>query len=197
MSDDEALTDIRNGGQRGFVVLYQRYEPKLCRYMSNKGVSESDRDDVIQEIFFQFFKTLINGTFKQACSLSTWLYEITKNIVCDYWRQQKTQSNLESLSQCEETGEEDNQFFQELSEDQSEKAQNDLEHQLCIEHILRRLSCSNNYLNNCLEVLLLHAQGESQKDIATLINRTVEATRKYISECSKKLRQYPPLRYCW
>jgi RNA polymerase sigma-70 factor (ECF subfamily) len=195
MSDDEALTDIRKGGKCGFVVLCRRYEPKVYNYVISKGVPESDRDDVIQEIFFQLFKTLIKGTFKQACSLSTWLYEITKNIVCDYWRQQqKTQSNLENLSQCEETDEEDNQFFQ--SEDQSEKAHNDLESQICVEHLLAKLKRSDDHLNNCLKVLLLHVQGESQKDIATLINRTVEATRKYIFECSKKLRQYPPLRDC-
>jgi len=166
--------------------------------VNSKGVPESNRDDVIQDIFFELFKTLIEDTFKQACSLPTWIYTITKNIVCDYWRQQKkTQSNLESLSQCEEAGEEGNPFFQELSEDQSKKAYNDLESQICIEHILQRLSCSDDYLNNCLKVLLLHVQGESQKDIATLINRSEGATRKYISECSKKLRQYSPLRDCW
>lgn len=197
MSDDEALTDIHKGGKCGFVILYRRYEPKVYNYVIRNGVPESNRDDVIQEVFFQLFKTLIKGTFKQACSLSTWLYEIKKNIVCNYWRKEKPQSNLENLSQCEETGEEDNQFFQELSEDQSEQANNDLESQICIEHILQRLSCSDDYLNNCLKVLLLHVQGESQKDIATLINRTEDATRKYISGCIKKLRQYPPLRDCW
>ncbi|BAP57166.1 hypothetical protein THII_2869 [Thioploca ingrica] len=196
MSDDDALIDIRKGGRRGFMVLYRRYEPEVYNYM--KGVPESDRDDVIQEIFFQFFKTLINGTFKQACSLSTWLYEITKNIVCDYWRQQKkTQSNLESLSQCEEAGEEDNQSFQESSEDQSEKAHNDLENRICIDHILQRLSYSNDNLCHCLKVLIWHVQGKSLIDIATSINRSYDATRKYISKCSKKLRQYPPLRDCW
>jgi RNA polymerase sigma-70 factor (ECF subfamily) len=198
MNDDEALMDIRKGGKCGFVVLYRRYEPKVYNYVISKGVPESDRDDVIQDIFFQLFKTLVEDRFKQECSLSTWFYEITKNIVCDYWRQQqKTQSNLENLSECEETEEEGNQFFQESSEYQSEQAHNDLESQICVEHLLAKLKCSDAHLNNCLKVLLLHAQGESQKDIAALINRTVEATRKYIFDCSKKLRQYSPLRDCW
>ena len=29
LSDDDALQDIRNGGRRGFVVLYQHYEPDV------------------------------------------------------------------------------------------------------------------------------------------------------------------------
>lgn len=193
---DDALKDIRKDGQCGFVILYRRYKPKVYNYVISKGVPESNRDDVIQEVFFELFKTLIEDTFKQACSLPTWIYTITKNTVCDYWRKEKPQSNLESLSQCEETEEEGNPFFQELSEDQSEKAHNDLESQICVEHLLAKLKRSDDHLNNCLEVMLLHVQGESQKDIATLINRSEGATRKYIFECSKKLRQYPPLRDC-
>lgn len=197
MSDDEALTDIRNRGRCGFIVLYQRYEPKVSAYVSSKDVPESDRDDIIQEIFFQFFKTLINDTFRQACSLSTWLYTITQNAVSNYWRKEKTQSNLESLNQCEAVEEEDSPFLKELSEVNSNKTQNDLEHQLCIERILERLSASNDNLCHCLKVLIWQAEGKSLIDIATLINRSEGATRKYVSECGKKLRQYPPLRDCW
>ncbi|NJO14248.1 MAG: sigma-70 family RNA polymerase sigma factor [Thioploca sp.] len=199
MSDDDALKDIRKGGRQGFLVLYQRYEPKLCRYMSNSGVSESDRDDVIQEIFFQFFKTLIKDTFKQECSLSTWLYEIRKNIVCNYWRQQhQTSNHLESLSQCDEDeGEEDNPAVNALSEEQSAKAHNDFERQLCIDRILQKLERSDNQLCHCLTVLIWHViEDKPLIKIATLINKSVGATQQYLFKCSKKLRQYLPLQDC-
>ncbi len=194
MSDDDALKNIRQGGRRGFVVLYQRYKPNIYAYINSKCVPESDRDDVIQEIFFQFFKTLINSTFKQRCLLSTWLYSIRNKTTYTYWRQAMAQNNRENFPCAEEA--EDNDFCKELSEQQSKQFHNDLERQICIEQILAKLEQNDARLSNCLKVLLLHAQGESQKNIAILINRTEEATRKYISECGKKLRQYPPLLDC-
>lgn len=197
MSDDDALADIRKGGQRGFVVLYQRYEPNVYIYVIGKGVPKSDQDDVIQEIFCQFFKTLINNTFKQECLLSTWLYSIMKKTTGTYWRQAMIQNKLENF-QCDEAGEEKaNDLGKELSEQQSQQRHNDLERQICIEQILAKLEQNDARLSNCLKVLLLHAQGESQKNIAVLIDKTEEATRKYISKCGKKLRQYPPLQDCW
>jgi RNA polymerase sigma factor (sigma-70 family) len=196
LSDDDALQDIRKGGRRGFVVLYQRYEPDVYTYVISKGVPESDRDDVIQEIFFQFFKTLINNTFKQGCLLSTWLYCIRNKTTCTYWRQAMAQNNLENFP-CDEAEEaENNDFCKELSEQQSQQWHNDLECQICIEQILARLEQNDARLSNCLKVLLLHAQGESQKNIARQINKTEEATRKYLSKCVRKLRQYLPLQDC-
>ena len=105
-------------------------------------------------------------------------------------------NNLENFP-CDEVEEaEDNDFCKELSEQQSKQWHNDLERRICIKQILARLEQNDARLSNCLKVLLLHAQGESQKTIAMLINKTEEATRKYISKCVRKLRQYLPLQDC-
>jgi len=86
------------------------------------------------------------------------------------------------------------QFYQE----QSQKAQNDLDIQMCLERALAQLQQgSNTSLLNCLKALTLRAQGSSIAEIAQEIGRTSGATRRYLSDCRTKLRQYKPIQQCW
>lgn len=200
MNDDELLTDLHRGGKEGITAFYRQYEPVVYGYIRSRGVPESARADLTQEIFFKLLRSLYDKKFQQRCSLSSWLYRIMQSEIYIYWRKQ-SQNHFVSLSDCSEStdseAEVSNKFCNELSEKLSEQTANDLELQICIERFFTKLEQSDAYLGNCLKILWLHAQGEPLKNIAILINRTEDATRKYVSECGKKLRRYPPLRDCW
>ncbi|MEN8221453.1 MAG: sigma-70 family RNA polymerase sigma factor [Pseudomonadota bacterium] len=193
MDEKAALKDIRNGGKKGYTVLYKQYVNSL-RYilMSKHHIPENDVDDVLQETFFKFFKSI--HRFKENCKVSTWLYVIAKNVANDYWRKQ--QDPPISLDDDDDW---ENHLLDEISKEQSKKEQNDLELQMCLERVLALLERdgSKGYHMECLKALTLQAQGSSVKDVADQIGRTYDATRKYLEGCRKTLSQYRPIQDCW
>ncbi|OAD19333.1 RNA polymerase sigma-70 domain protein [Candidatus Thiomargarita nelsonii] len=193
MDEKAALKDIRNGGKKGCTVLYKQYVNSLRYFLISKHhIPENDVDDVLQETFFKFVKSI--HRFKENCKVSTWLYIIAKNVANDYWRKQHDHS-LVSLDEDEW----ENHLLDEISEEQSKKEQNDLELMMCLERVLALLERDGSKTSHlkCLKALTLRAQGSSVKDVANQIGRTNDATRKYLEGCRKTLRQYQPLQNCW
>jgi RNA polymerase sigma-70 factor (ECF subfamily) len=74
-----------------FQAIYDEFQPKILRYMSNM-VGEADAEDVTQEIFIKISQAL--PAFRGESKLSTWLYRIATNAALDRIRtpayQQKT-----------------------------------------------------------------------------------------------------------
>jgi RNA polymerase sigma-70 factor (ECF subfamily) len=236
MDDKAALEDIRKGGQKGFTILYNHYVRSLRYQLITKyRIPEEAVDDVLQDIFIKFFNSIHN--FKENCSVSTWLYWITKSVATDYWRQRgkedypikemgdnqdydddaarrksrqvelKAQNpRTVSMSQVETKTEEgctQNQaiealLYEEVLKEQSQKAHNDLDIQMCFERALAQLERDGSKASflNCLKALTFQAQGASIKEIALEIGRTPDATRRYLSDCRAKLKQYQPIQRC-
>ncbi|MEK8019060.1 MAG: sigma-70 family RNA polymerase sigma factor [Candidatus Parabeggiatoa sp.] len=233
MDDKAALEDIRKGGQKGFTILYNHYVRSLRYQLITKyHIPEGSVDDVLQEIFVKFFKSI--DTFKQDCSVSTWLYWIGKSVAIDYWRQRgkedypknKRDDNQDvldettaqqeafkaqpprtvSMSQFYNETEEGSRrneaiealLYDELLKEQSQKAHNDLDIQMCFERALAQLERdgSKASLLKCLKALTFQAQNASIKEIALEIERTPDATRRYLSDCRAKLKQYQPIQGC-
>ncbi|MFZ2152195.1 MAG: RNA polymerase sigma factor [Minisyncoccia bacterium] len=71
-----------------FVVLVQRYEQKLDRYIRRLGItSRQDREDVLQNIFVKTYKN-IQG-FDTLLSFSAWIYRIAHNEAISFFRAKK------------------------------------------------------------------------------------------------------------
>lgn len=87
MTDNQALEDIFNQGQTGFIILYKRYAKSLRYHLICKKIPENAVDDVLQEIFLIFFKDI--ESFRSDCKISIWLNQIATNVVSDYLRKTK------------------------------------------------------------------------------------------------------------
>ncbi|HEC86026.1 MAG: hypothetical protein DRR08_10385 [Candidatus Parabeggiatoa sp. nov. 2] len=234
MDDQAALNDIRNGGQTGYTVLYKQYVESLrYRVVAKHQIPKDDVDDVLQEIFLKFFKSLPG--FKQDCSVSTWLHWITNSVASDYWRKKgkedypreeiddsqgddddaarrkSRQAELKaqnprtiSLDTRNDGTEESTRndaidaLLEEFYKEQSQKAQDDFDIQMCLERALAQLERdgSKTSLFNCLKALTFQAQGSSIAEIAEALGRTPDATRRYLSDCRTKLGQYQPIQRC-
>lgn len=200
MDEQAALENILNGGQSGYTILYKHYVKSLRYYLIAKyNIPENSIEDVLQKIFIKFFDSIPN--FKQNCSISTWLYIITKSVANDYWRKNKTEGITVSIDVHNETEDSDN-WLDTLLEPhlnrQWQQEQNDLEIQMCLERALALLErdSSKASLLKCLKMLTLQAQGASIQEISDQIKRTPVATRRYFSDCRTKLGQYQPIQRC-
>ena len=95
LTDRELVALARNGEQRAFTILMERYGKGLMFHMgeymascSNSGAEMAEEpEDLCQEAFQKAFAGL--ESYNPQYEFSTWLYTIGKNCVIEYIRKRK------------------------------------------------------------------------------------------------------------
>jgi len=87
--DDRALIQALRNGERGAAeTLYRRLVPAVrraaWRVLGNH--SSADCDDLIQITFERVVSTIINGTYREACSLRSWATSLATFAAVDHLR---------------------------------------------------------------------------------------------------------------
>ena len=67
--------------------IYLEYREKVFRYVRGKVASTADAEDVTSEIFLKV-QTSLGSYNEEKATRSTWIYTITHNTVCNYYREQ-------------------------------------------------------------------------------------------------------------
>lgn len=72
-----------------FLCLYDRYEPRLIRYIKYTSmVGDEQAMDILQDAFIKIWQNL--NDFNQSMKLSSWIYRIVHNETISYWRHNKS-----------------------------------------------------------------------------------------------------------
>jgi RNA polymerase sigma-70 factor, ECF subfamily len=80
MNDEsELLSKAAKGDRAAFHSLYLRHRPDVARLVFRMLGARSDLEDVVQEVFFQVFRSLKD--FRGQSKFSTWLHRVTVNVV--------------------------------------------------------------------------------------------------------------------
>jgi RNA polymerase sigma-70 factor, ECF subfamily len=89
MSEEEALVaQAAAGDKAAFRVLYARHRSDVARLVYRMLGARSDLEDVIQEVFFQVYKSLRD--FRGKSKFTTWLHRVTVNVVLMHRRAAKS-----------------------------------------------------------------------------------------------------------
>ena len=67
--------------------IYLEYKEKVFRYVRGKVSNVADAEDVTSEIFLKI-QTSLGSYDEEKATLSTWIYTITHNAVCNFYRAQ-------------------------------------------------------------------------------------------------------------
>jgi RNA polymerase sigma-70 factor (ECF subfamily) len=79
-TEEETLIARAVGGDTAaFRALYTRHRAEVARLVYRMIGGQSDLDDVVQEVFFQVFRSLKD--FRGQAKFSTWLHRVTVNVV--------------------------------------------------------------------------------------------------------------------
>src|SRR5688572_916528 len=86
----EDSSDIDLCRLAAFEIIYQRYHRRtyaLCLRMTN---SQTEAEDLTQEVFIQLFRKV--GSFRGDSAFSTWLHRLTVNQVLMYFRRRSVKN---------------------------------------------------------------------------------------------------------
>src|SRR6478752_2606052 len=76
-SDQRLAALVREGHERAFEALVQRYRRPLLRYCRQLGLSDTRAEDALQQALLQAWLALARGS--QVRELKPWLYRIAHN----------------------------------------------------------------------------------------------------------------------
>ena len=67
--------------------VWQEYHPRLRAFVKSRIPDDMTADDVLQNVFLKMHTGL--ASLKDATKLQSWLYQIARNAIIDYYRSQK------------------------------------------------------------------------------------------------------------
>jgi len=92
VQDDAILSDAIRGNTAAFRALYARHRADVARLVYRMLGASSDLDDVVQEVFFQVYRSLKD--FRGQSKFSTWLHRVTVNVVLMHRRAARSRPML-------------------------------------------------------------------------------------------------------
>ena len=81
------LDKIRRGNTQAWSEFVDRYRGRLLSFAQARVVQSADAEDVVQETFIAFIKSLPN--YRGQCALETYLFALLRHKIIDIYRSQK------------------------------------------------------------------------------------------------------------
>jgi RNA polymerase sigma-70 factor (ECF subfamily) len=156
-----------------FEILYERYHTRIYRYICAHLRNDDDAADLTQQVFFQLWMQ-INTYQSERGSFATWVFSIAHHRLVDYYRASRSAVSWEPLYEIT------------ITEQNPEEIVISAESLARVKALLDALSDSEREL-----LALRFAARLSLAEIATIIGKNVDATRKQLTRLIQRLhRQY-------
>jgi RNA polymerase sigma-70 factor (ECF subfamily) len=81
------------GTNSALEMLWNQFHDRLYRFISSRLSNEQDTEDIIQEVFLRIHTHL--ETVRDVNKLESWIYQIARNSIIDYYRRQRKLVDLE------------------------------------------------------------------------------------------------------
>lgn len=95
-SENELIKNAIEGESSAFGLLYDYYQPKIYRFVLIKVSQREEAEDLTHEVFLNAWQNIRN--YKNlGFPFSSWLYQIARNRIIDYYRTKKNEARLEEI----------------------------------------------------------------------------------------------------
>lgn len=92
--ENELIKNAIAGESSAFGILYDHYQPKIYRFVLIKVGQREEAEDLTHEVFLSAWQN-IRSYKNLGFPFSSWLYQIARNRIIDYYRTKKSELRLE------------------------------------------------------------------------------------------------------
>lgn len=68
-------------------AIWQQFHDNLANFIRKRVSNEADAQDILQDVFIKIHQNI--NQLKDETRLTAWVYQITRNVINDYYRQQR------------------------------------------------------------------------------------------------------------
>lgn len=172
-ANDFSLCQLAAGGNlAAFEMLYQRYHRRtysLCLRMTN---SQTEAEDLTQEVFIQLFRKV--SSFRGDSAFSTWLHRLTVNQVLMHFRRRSVKNEKTS---------EDGEIPEQIVSGTANPNKMFVIDRLALNKAIEQLPPGYK------KVFILHdVQGYEHEEIARMLKLSVGTSKSQLHKARLKLR---------
>ena len=154
-----------------FSQLWQEYSDRLRQFLLSRTKNPADVDDLLQEILIKTYRNL--DTVKDPDKFLSWLFQIARNTLTDYYRKSGVEASRQDTLQRE--------ILTEQEPEQYEQVRRELTN--CILPFLNQLPPK---YREAIEAVDL--QGESQKELAAKLGLSYSAVKSRVQRGRSMLK---------
>ena len=172
--EEKLINSAKQGKTEGFDRLYNHYLPPIYRFIYMKVSHREEAEDLAHEVFLSAWQNIHNYKHR-GFPFSSWLYQIARNRVIDYYRVKKTNIPLEKINPVSEFLK-----FNSLIEET-------LDQELNIEEVKAAMRKLNNdqqdvllmrFMENLTHEEIAKAIGKSEGAVRLIQHRGIKALKK-------------------
>lgn len=90
------------GDERAFEQFYASYMPRVYRFILKRvGRDASAAEELCQDVLIRAIQSI--GSYRGEASLFTWICQIARNRLTDYWRQRQRRDAVEAFPEDDPT----------------------------------------------------------------------------------------------
>lgn len=161
-----------SGNIAAFEVLYQRYHRRTYSLTLRMTSSQTEAEDLTQEVFIQLFRKV--GSFRGDSAFSTWLHRLTVNQVLMHFRRRSVKNEKTS---------EDGEMPEQTVAGTANPRKMQVVDRIALKNAISELP--NGYRN----VFVLHdVEGYEHEEVARLLKISVGTSKSQLHKARLKLR---------
>lgn len=175
-----AFEQIRAGGKaraKGISTLYALYAKTFLRFFVHQRTPHHIAEELVQDTFVNVVRHC--DEFRGDCPINAWLWRIARNTLIDH--QRRNQPELPMDNEDVERLADSDPDFQVLPSGADGMAD-------CVGQAFAAFAEKHPERAQCLRLAVI--EGWSTSEVADFLDRTLGATREFISQCRKLMRPF-------
>ena len=161
-----------NGNIAAFELIYQRYHRRTYSLTLRMTNSQTEAEDLTQEVFIQLFRKV--GSFRGDSAFSTWLHRLTVNQVLMHFRRRSVKNEKTS---------EDGEMPEQTVNGTANPRKMQIVDRIALQNAISELP--NGYRN----VFVLHdVEGYEHEEVARMMKISVGTSKSQLHKARLKLR---------
>ena len=96
--EDKLIKGSQTGKSADFGQIYDHYLPQIYRFVLMKVGHKQEAEDLVHEVFISAWQN-ISSYLPRGFPFSSWLYQIARNKVIDFYRVKKTTVAIEMVDE--------------------------------------------------------------------------------------------------
>jgi len=148
-------------------VVWQEFNTKLKQFILKYIPEQQSAEDILQDVFVKIHTHI--ETLRDRRKLQSWIYQITRNAIYDYYRDRKPITGISEIL--------------DLSE---EPADNDVERMLAAS-IKEMIDCLPSVYRQAL--ILTEYEGLTQKELADQLGLSFSGAKSRVQRAREKLKE--------
>jgi RNA polymerase sigma-70 factor (ECF subfamily) len=181
VNQSEALVSkLKQGDQSGFTAVVDLYQDMVYNTAIGIVQNAEDADDITQEVFVQVYLSI--NSFKGESKLSTWIYRITISKALDHEKKKKRKKRFGFIQSIFAK--------QDLEQDQPAEFNHpgvQLEKKERAAELMKALKQLPE--NQRIAFTLQKLEGQSNAEIAAIMNTSLQAVESLMSRAKVNLRK--------